>query len=82
MTTDQCRNCRFFDLAHPQTGYGHCHRYPPRMSKDPNLVSTEWWCGEFRGAPTLTENLAAVSRDMMDGGPIKFHPLDPPPLPV
>jgi hypothetical protein len=65
MKSPRCRDCRFFV---GQKGGGECRRHPPTMVLAPAKtlqgmdmvpsaafppVTTETWCGEFRGADTL-----------------------------
>lgn len=46
----KCKDCKFYDLASPDTNYGECRFYPPshdRTLKPWPMVYADEWCGKF-----------------------------------
>lgn len=48
---NKCKTCKWFSVApklhqHCEGSHGYCHRYPPGPSEI-DLVSSEFWCGEW-----------------------------------
>jgi hypothetical protein len=55
-TTPRCDCCKYYKKEgespeNPDTNYGKCRRYAPRLDEPSVRVKGSYWCGDFKEVP-------------------------------